>query len=178
MSSLFSGKINKKLISNENKIKSIESKIKDEIKSAKEKFNSTNSRNYIKSLIRINNGRGIPSENYINDIKKIFNKYGSVTPCEEYKEKNMNGYKNCESNKVKYYTMLNNLLKILNNDVYSQMDENYQKKISEYIEKKSDYLQKKIDKHKSRSNEKSLSEKKNNGDLEGGKKILKKSVKK
>ena len=173
MSSLLSRlglvKINKESISTENNRKSIRTKIIDEIKSAKEKFNSTNSRNYIKSLIRINNGRGIPSENYINDIKKIFDKYGSVTPCEEYKEKNMNGYKKCEYNKVNYYTMLKDLLeKILKNDVYFNIDENYQKKISEYIEKKSDYLQKKIDKHKNLSIK----------DLEGGKKILKKSVKK
>ena len=59
------------------------------------------------------------------------------------------------------------------------MDNNYKTKFINYINKKSDYLQKeKIDKHKSRSNKKSLSEKENNKDLEGGKKILKKSVKK
>lgn len=177
-------KINKESISTENNIKSIISKIKDEIESAKVKFYNTKPRNYLTSLIRVNMGSGIPIENYINDIKKIFNKYGSVTPCEEYKEKNMNGYKNCELNKVKYYTMLKNLLIILknNNIVKEFMDNNYKTKFIKYINKKSDDLQKeKIDKHKSRSNEKSLSEKKNNRDLEGlegGKKILKKSVKK
>ena len=68
-------KINKESISTEINIKSIESKIKDEIKSTEEKFHSTKPRNYLTSLFRINNGSGIPSENYINSIKKNFNKY-------------------------------------------------------------------------------------------------------
>jgi hypothetical protein len=80
-------KINKESITTENNIKNIKSKIINEIENAQEKFLSTKPRNYIASLYRFNNGKGIPIENYIKDIKKIFNKYGSVTPCEEYKKK-------------------------------------------------------------------------------------------
>ena len=189
--SLFSKKINKESISTENNIKSIKLTIKDEIKSAKEKFDSTKSRNYLKTLFRTNNGRGIRIENYIYDIKKIFNKYSSVTPCEEYKEKNMNSYKKCEDNKVKYYNMLKTLLEeILDSDFvkyiidYERFGGNdYYTSFKNYINKQINKIKIKKDNHQKKlSDVESSVEKKNNKiNLQsGGKKttIKKNTIKK
>ena len=154
-------KINKEAIKNENSIEKIKSMIEKRIKIAQ------------------------GTEIYIKTIKNMFNAYDSVTPC-GLKMFNMSGYKKCEYNKVKYYTMLKGLLEKILENIFSNKPSlqytNHGRSFKNYLDEKIKKIQSKIDKHKSRSDPKllmeSLVEKKNNKIKlqSGGKKTTKKTT--
>jgi hypothetical protein len=113
-------KIYNSSISNNNKIKLINSIIKDEIIKKQNEFigKSIKRKNEINSLIK-NKKIGIfdpmikdskLSEQYYNDIKNIFSYLISVFICGEIK-KNYKEDEECNKTKIKYYT---NLIELLN----------------------------------------------------------------
>lgn len=123
-------------ISNNNKIKSINSIIKTEIIEKQNEFieKSKKRKSYINNLIKngtigmfdpiIKNSK--LSEQYYNDIKKIFSKYISLFICEEIKNEKQ---KKCNETKIKYY---NNLIKLLDScDLIK--GKNNLKNVSEYL---------------------------------------------
>lgn len=123
-------------IKNSELTKTIE-EIKKEIIDAQNSFISNYKR---KKILKMRLGQNLNldknlSENYYQDIKKIFKKYSLVSACEAITQKTDN-YKKCKTNKVNYY---NELIKLLDIN-FLVNGENDFLNVSEYL-----YLEKKIE---------------------------------